>query len=589
MFVILGLLVVSVLVGVGLKKVHSKYFGESAATIMVGVLVGAILYFVLGENSDKYLTLSSEFFYVALLPPIIFDAGYATRQVKFFKNFHTILGLAFIGTIFSALFGAAMVYLSTMILYDMGILTFYVSGLESLLYGSLLSATDTVSVLATLSEMPIDKNLYVLLFGEAALNDAVAIILYRLFYEFAKTGTSFTGIHVLTTTAMMIGVFIGSVLLGLFCAMSLSLILKYTHLEHEPTAENTMVLIFGYTSYLIAEWTHLSGIVAILFAGIGMSQYAAKNLSNDSRNSSKTMIRVLSFVCETAIFIYLGLAVSAYFQRAAYNWIFIGISMAAVLLSRVHVFAVSAAANYFPWFKPSRYIPFKQQIFLWYANLRGGIAFVLALQVEESEKIWPEGEFREIVLGTTLALVFITVELGGAGTPVMISLLGLLVEEDDSPDFEETEDAPISLPEVSQLSRGKSTYLVNRLKGFNKRVLIPFFTRERPVYSANFALEGFGSLVDDDESSAGKDTEKIDYNGIKFYVFTHQDSVISERIRKALAPDWRGYKKNHWIIDSRADNILILVRALIQENGIPATEAASAKLQRLEQGLADEE
>ena len=49
----------------------------------------------------------------------------------------------------------------------------------SLLFGSLISATDPVTVLAIFHDLHVDVDLYSLVFGESVMNDAVAIVLYR--------------------------------------------------------------------------------------------------------------------------------------------------------------------------------------------------------------------------------------------------------------------------------------------------------------------------------------------------------------------------------------------------------------------------
>ena len=48
-----------------------------------------------------------------------------------------------------------------------------------LLFGSLISATDPVTVLAIFHDLHVDFDLYSLVFGESVLNDAVAIVLFR--------------------------------------------------------------------------------------------------------------------------------------------------------------------------------------------------------------------------------------------------------------------------------------------------------------------------------------------------------------------------------------------------------------------------
>ena len=51
--------------------------------------------------------------------------------------------------------------------------------IPSLLFGSLISATDPVTVLAIFHDLHVDFDLYSLVFGESVMNDAVAIVLFR--------------------------------------------------------------------------------------------------------------------------------------------------------------------------------------------------------------------------------------------------------------------------------------------------------------------------------------------------------------------------------------------------------------------------
>ena len=51
---------------------------------------------------------------------------------------------------------------------------------EGLLFGTLLSATDTVATIAVLRQMGVDPQLYALIFGESVLNDAVAVVLFQV-------------------------------------------------------------------------------------------------------------------------------------------------------------------------------------------------------------------------------------------------------------------------------------------------------------------------------------------------------------------------------------------------------------------------
>ena len=51
--------------------------------------------------------------------------------------------------------------------------------LDSIIFGSILSATDSVTVLTLFQALKVDQNLYSIIFGETILNDAVSIVLYE--------------------------------------------------------------------------------------------------------------------------------------------------------------------------------------------------------------------------------------------------------------------------------------------------------------------------------------------------------------------------------------------------------------------------
>ena len=64
--------------------------------------------------------------------------------------------------------------------------------LHGLLFGSLISATDPVTVLAIFHDLHVDVDLYALVFGESVMNDAVAIVLYRSIDQFEEEFNSDT-------------------------------------------------------------------------------------------------------------------------------------------------------------------------------------------------------------------------------------------------------------------------------------------------------------------------------------------------------------------------------------------------------------
>jgi NhaP-type Na+/H+ or K+/H+ antiporter len=119
---------------------------------------------------------------ILLLPPIIFEAGFNMKKKPFFKNIGAIMAYSFIGT-FLAIFASSAMF------YGMGYITTpALSWQESFAFGSLISATDPVSVLAIFKEMDADETLNSIVFGESIFNDAIALVMYQAVME--STGST---------------------------------------------------------------------------------------------------------------------------------------------------------------------------------------------------------------------------------------------------------------------------------------------------------------------------------------------------------------------------------------------------------------
>lgn len=203
--------------------------------------------------------------------------------MTFFKNIVVILSLAFVGGFYSCMVVSATMWIFSRFTVNK------MTMVESLVFGSLISSTDPVTILAMLPSS-VDKRLYMLIFGESALNDAVAIILYRFFTSLADPTMSLGAGPFILSAATSIGVFWGSFAIGCGIALAFSLLTKYVQMPDGSVYELATLLIFAYMNYIAAELCSLTGIISVFFCGVAMSHYSYNNLSEVTILSAKVKL-----------------------------------------------------------------------------------------------------------------------------------------------------------------------------------------------------------------------------------------------------------------------------------------------------------
>ncbi|CAF1119560.1 unnamed protein product [Adineta ricciae] len=213
-FLLLVLLILCVLIIHLLIRKRFNYIPESVAIIYIGGIFGLVLkvynqWTNKSEESTATIAqastplLNSNVFFMLFLPPIIFEQGYHLHKGNFFRNLGTISTFAIFGTTINALVTGAG-------LYVLGILnlSYKLPWRECFVIGSLNSAIDPVAILSIFQVLNVDQLLYMLVFGESILNDAVAIVLTNVIVESKRQIENINGTKL--TAYSMIGLLASS-------------------------------------------------------------------------------------------------------------------------------------------------------------------------------------------------------------------------------------------------------------------------------------------------------------------------------------------------------------------------------------------
>lgn len=483
---IMGLVVSSIFVSLLFKRFNriSRFVNEFSVSILLGLVVGLIIMAANWTLDKETISISPTVLWNIIVPFIVFESGFNMSRSLFFKNFSPILLLSFFGTVIASLLTAVIVF------GLMSTTSNPMSFLESMTFGALISATDPASILATITGIPVNPNVGMIIFGESAVNNAVALILYRATLAFARADLKFTVSQFFATCGLVLWMFIASILIGVGCALVIALILRHINIGHHGwTLETVMVLIFAYSSYLLAELIQYSGIVSILFCGMTMATYLYPNMSLKSRESAKNVVHVLSFVCQTSLYLYIGLGVSAFKpSQRTFDVAYVFIALFAIMVARLHVFVILPMTNL--WKRASR-TRFKHMLLVFLSGLRGGIAFVMA--VDLGENYYYASGFKESTMGTVLILILLTTLIMGGVAPVLIKVLGLEADNESEllngdEEFSPSVRQPAQgvdqahgpqdgdeLPENSK--RSKLQLRRKDLLSFDKKFIRPFFSK----------------------------------------------------------------------------------------------------------------
>jgi len=241
-----------------------------------GLLAGCLLkYGIAGgeKDSDSLKDSFEDIFLLILLPPIIFEGAVNMDGESFFKHLGTIATYALPGT-------AIATSITAYLLYHLDWFGVHLNMplIECIAFGSLISATDPVAVINIFKSLNANKMLFIIIFGESILNDAIAIIFYETTVEIHHQVDISLGQGVNTFIYMLGGSIVVGFIIGLLCALILKSE-KRSAREHIDNVETIIVVTIPWASYLVAFHLKLSGIVSIMFCGIAMGKYVMPNLS----------------------------------------------------------------------------------------------------------------------------------------------------------------------------------------------------------------------------------------------------------------------------------------------------------------------
>ncbi|CEF69873.1 Na+/H+ exchanger family and Cation/H+ exchanger domain-containing protein [Strongyloides ratti] len=416
---------------------------DSASLIILGLIIGGFC--KLGNVDEEQYFLDFHTFFYFLLPPIIFDAGYFMPNKFLFHNIASVGVFAIAGTILNT--GAIGGFLYMLNCFNIFSIQF--TFIQIFTFASLISAVDPVAVLALFEELNVNSYLYIAIFGESLFNDGVSVVLFEIFSEFDRIGASnlVASDYIKAVILFPIAIF-GGFLIGIISGIIVSWVTK--HSFQVKILNPVFIFIFPYLSYLGGELIGLSPILSIVACGMFMKQYVGENIGKNASTAIKYFIKMLAHICESVIYMFLGL--SAFALHYYWDTWFVISTIFICFISRV-IFVILQCLVINP-FRKNKFT-LKQQIVMFYGGLRGCICYGMI------QNISSDVPAKNMFIAAVISEVFFTVFLHGITIRGVLYLLKIEPEDDTKQEWEEKN---------SFYGRCKRRYLDPLLKRYSSKM-----------------------------------------------------------------------------------------------------------------------
>jgi CPA1 family monovalent cation:H+ antiporter len=398
---IVGLLLLAAISSIGLRRIRFPY---TIGLVVLGVIVAA-----LGNYFDlpQPIHLTPDIIYYILLPTLIFSAAINIDVPLLWQNLAPVLLLAAPGLILSTVIVGGMV----------GVLTPLSFG-AALLFGALISATDPVAVIALFEGLGTPKRLTMLVDGESLFNDATAIVLFNIIFAAISSGAwgAMTLVYAAGDFAV---VFVGGILVG--AAIGLINVPLMNLAKNDPLIEIAFSTVLAYTTFIVANYyLDVSGVMAVVGAGMVVSYRARKSLTPEVRQYLRNYWEYATFLANSFIFLLLGTTEFGLVPDLLhYQGIIAPVIYAIIAVTVARAVVVYGLIPILNKIERREPIDLRYQTVMFWGGLRGGVPLALVLSL-------PAGfAHGQLIFDLTLGVVLFTIVIQGTTISSLIHFFKL--------------------------------------------------------------------------------------------------------------------------------------------------------------------
>lgn len=399
---ILVLLAISLTV-IAITKLFKRPY--SIALVLVGLILGLTKTPYLDEA--EYFIVQSEVFQVIVislfLPVLLGDASLKLPFLNLREEKKPILALAIGGTLFSFL----LIGFGAYYLIDLPIVVAFT-------FASLMSATDPISVISIFKSLGVPKKLVTIIEGESLFNDGVAVVFFQISTVYLLSYLEM-GIFGLGQGLLLFLKFsVGGIIIGGAAGFIFSQVIR---IYDDYPLEIALSIIMFFGSYFVAEHLNVSGVIAIVVAGLILGNFGRKiGMSDATKMNIDSFFDTITFFANSLIFLMIGLEIKNI--NLTGKWGYIAIAIILVLISRTLALYISLA--------PLKGFSEKYKVILNWGGLKGSLSIALALSLPRNF------EGREDILILAFGVVLFSLLVQGLTITPLINRLKVTDNREDS-------------------------------------------------------------------------------------------------------------------------------------------------------------
>ncbi len=379
------------------------------------VLAGLVIGFVPGV---PHVQIDPELIFVIFLPPLLYEAAWATSWKELWRWRRLIGSFAFV-IVFLTAFAVALIS------------NWFIPGFTlalGFLLGGIVSPPDAVSAGAILKFVKVPKRMASILEGESLLNDASSLIVFR--FALVAVGT---GQFILQQAALsFVWMVAGGIGTGLLIAYAF--FKSHKLLPTDVNMDIVLTLVAPYMMYIVAEEANCSGVLSVVSGGLFLARRSHLFLSSSSRLRAVNVWEALCFILNGLVFMMIGLAlpeiVSGLEGVSLLTAIGYGILITAVLvvgrlISAYGAVIVTMIAKNFITVAETRSPGIKGPFLLGWAGMRGVVSLAAALSIPPYLADGTPFPQRNVILFITFVVILLTLVVQGLTLPYFIRKFNL--------------------------------------------------------------------------------------------------------------------------------------------------------------------